>query len=575
MTFAVYGTPTSSGIAIGRVHLDGAKSLDIASSKIDATDLASEKQRLEEAVYRAVGFLDEVKSKIPSSSPPETVSFVNTHIQMVRDESLRVGVASIIESNNCSAEWALRLYEKDISSFFDKTEDPYFKSRKEDVRQVINVILKNFRSQLDIDILPAESLQSSIVIARDLSPSDVIMLSRKGILGFCTESGATLSHTAILARSLRLPFVIGVQNAMSFFRDGEVVVIDGENGLIIGELDNKTLSSYKSRVRIKNQEEMCVNTTAIRQDVLSLDGSHINILLNLDIFEDIYEVPEYETYPIGLFRTEFLFMNSSDVLTESEQVEIYKNILRRSNGQEITIRTADLGPDKLPVLLRDSLPEGAVSALGLRGLRLSLVERKLFLSQLRAVIRASAFGKVRLLLPMVTGVDEIFEVREIIKNIKKEFLEKGIDFAKDIPLGAMIEVPAAAASCSLLAAELDFLSIGSNDLVQYANAADRQNNHVSYLYQPIHPGVVQLIFWSVSAAKKLRKPIFLCGEMASDPKYLPLLLGLGLTQVSVRPSMISHIRKKIENTSVKSSTSLVERFISSGDSALLKELLDD
>jgi len=206
---------------------------------------------------------------------------------------------------------------------------------------------------------------------------------------------------------------------------------------------------------------------------------------------------------------------------------------------------------------------------------LSLVERKLFLSQLRAVLRASAFGKVRLLLPMVTGVDEIFEVREIIKNIKEEFLEKGIDFAKDIPLGAMIEVPAAAASCSLLAAELDFLSIGSNDLVQYANAADRQNNHVSYLYQPIHPGVVQLIFWSVSAAKKLRKPIFLCGEMASDPKYLPLLLGLGLTQVSVRPSMISHIRKKIENTSVKSSKSLVERFISSGDSALLKELLDD
>ncbi len=575
MTFAVYGTSTSSGIAIGRVHLNGAKSLAIASSQIDATDLASEKKRLEEAVYRAVGFLEEVKSKIPSSSPPETLSFVKTHIQMVQDESLKVGVASIIETNNCTAEWALRLYEKDLSSFFDKTEDPYFKSRKEDIRQVINVILKNFSSQQSVDIFSAESLQGSIVIARDLSPSDVIMLSRRGILGFCLESGATLSHTAILARSLRLPFVIGVEDATRFFQDEEVVVVDGESGLIIGELDNRTLSSYESKVRINNQEEMCVNSTLVHQTVVSLDGNPISIFLNLDIFEDIYKVPEYETYPIGLFRTEFLFMNSPDVLAESEQVEVYKKILKRSNGQEITIRTADLGPDKLPTALKDSLPEGAVSALGLRGLRLSLVERKLFLSQLRAVLRASAFGKVRLLLPMVTGVDEVVEVKEILENLKEEFLGKGIDFAKDIPLGAMIEVPAAAASCSLLAAELDFLSIGSNDLVQYANAADRQNNHVSYLYQPIHPGVVQLIFWSVTAAKKLRRPVFICGEMASDPKYLPLLLGLGLTQLSVRPSVISDIKKRIENTSVKSSKSLVERFISSGDSTVLKELLAD
>ena len=575
MTFAVYGTSTSSGIAIGRVHLNGAKFLDIASSKIDATDLASEKNRLEEAVYRALGFLEEVKNKIPSSSPPEILSFVKTHIQMVRDESLKVGVASIIESNNCTAEWALRLYEKDLSSFVDKTEDLYLKSRKEDIRQVINVILKNFSSQLGGDIFSADLLQGSIVIARDLSPADLIMMSRKGILGFCTESGATLSHTAILARSLRLPFVIGVEDATRFFQDEEVVVVDGETGLIIGELDDRTLSSYKSKVRIKNEEEMCVNTTLVHQNVLSLDGSHISIFLNLDIFEDIYKVPEYETYPIGLFRTEFLFMNSPDVLTETEQVEVYKNILKRSNGQEITIRTADLGPDKLPISLRDSLPEGAVSALGLRGLRLSLVERTLFISQLRAVLRASAFGKVRLLLPMVTGVDEVFEVREILENLREEFLLKGIDFAKDIPLGAMIEVPAAAASCSLLAAELDFLSIGSNDLVQYANAADRQNNHVSYLYQPIHPGVVQLIFWSVTAAKKLRRPVFICGEMASDPKYLPLLLGLGLTQLSVRPSVISDIKKKIENISVKSSKSLVERFISSGDSTVLKELLAD
>ena len=575
MTFAVYGTSTSSGIAIGRVHLNGAKFLDIASSKIDATDLASEKNRLEEAVYRALGFLEEVKNKIPSSSPPEILSFVKTHIQMVRDESLKVGVASIIESNNCTAEWALRLYEKDLSSFVDKTEDLYLKSRKEDIRQVINVILKNFSSQLGGDIFSADLLQGSIVIARDLSPADLIMMSRKGILGFCTESGATLSHTAILARSLRLPFVIGVEDATRFFQDEEVVVVDGETGLIIGELDDRTLSSYKSKVRTKNEEEMCVNTTLVHQNVLSLDGSHISIFLNLDIFEDIYKVPEYETYPIGLFRTEFLFMNSPDVLTETEQVEVYKNILKRSNGQEITIRTADLGPDKLPISLRDSLPEGAVSALGLRGLRLSLVERTLFISQLRAVLRASAFGKVRLLLPMVTGVDEVFEVREILENLREEFLLKGIDFAKDIPLGAMIEVPAAAASCSLLAAELDFLSIGSNDLVQYANAADRQNNHVSYLSQPIHPGVVQLIFWSVTAAKKLRRPVFICGEMASDPKYLPLLLGLGLTQLSVRPSVISDIKKKIENISVKSSKSLVERFISSGDSTVLKELLAD
>ena len=337
----------------------------------------SEKKRLEEAVYRAVSYLDDVKTNIPSSSPPETVSFVDTHIQMVRDESLSISVGSLIESNNCNAEWALKLYEKDIFSFFEKTEDPYFKSRKEDIRQVINLILKNFSPQLGMDIFSTEALQNSIVIAHDLSPSDLIMLSKKGIRGFCTESGAILSHTAILARSLGLPFLIGVQDATNLFRDGEVVVIDGENGLIIGELDNSTLNSYKSRVRKKDIEEVCVTNASVDQEVVSLDGSPINIFLNLDIFEDIFRVPEYKIYPIGLFRTEFLFMNGPDVLTESEQLEVYKNILKHSNGQEITIRTADLGPDKLPSSMRKSLPEGAVSALGLRGLRLSLVERKI------------------------------------------------------------------------------------------------------------------------------------------------------------------------------------------------------
>ena len=575
MTFAVYGTSASSGIAIGRVYVEGAKYLGIASPEIDVTDLASEKKRLEEAVYRAVGYLDNVKSNIPSSSPPETISFVDTHMQMVRDESLRLSVASLIEINNCTAEWALRLYEKDLSSYFEKTEDPYFVSRKEDIGQVINLILKNFSSQLGEDALSVESLQKSIVIAHDLSPSDLIMLSRKGIMGLCTESGAILSHTAILARSLGLPFVVGIQDATNLFRDGEEVVIDGENGLIIGEPDNSTLSIYKSRIRKKVLKEECVSNASVDQRMVSLDGSLISIFLNLDIFEDIYRVSEYETYPIGLFRTEFLFMNGSNFLKESEQLEFYKNILKRSKGQAITIRTADFGPDKLPRSVRNLLPEGAVSALGLRGLRLSLVERKIFLSQLRAVLRASAFGEVRLLLPMVTEVSEVLEVKKILENIKEEFLDKGIDFAKDISLGAMIEVPAAAASCSLMAAELDFLSIGSNDLVQYANAADRQNNHVSYLYQPIHPGVVQLISWTVAAAKKKKRPVFLCGEMASEAKYLPLLLGLGLTQFSVRPSAISDIRAIIENTSVKNSKLLVEKYMSSGDSTVLEKLLAD
>ena len=542
MTFTVYGTSTSSGIAIGPVHIEGGKPLDVISAKIDATDLASEKRRLEAAVNRAVSFLGEVKSKIPPSSPLETISFVDAHIQMIRDESLSVSVTSIIESNQCTAEWALRLYERNLSSFFEKTKDPYFKSRKDDITQVINLIIKNFNQQPGVVLFPAKSLQDSIVIAHDLSPSDVIMLSRKGILGFCTESGATLSHTAILARSLHLPFVIGVQDATNLFRDGETVAIDGENGLVIGEPDNSTLSFYKSKAGVKKRDEMRVENVTLDQDVVSLDGVHISIFLNLDIFEDIYKVPEYEIYPIGLYRTEFLFMNSPDALTELEQLEVYKNILKSSRGKEVTIRAADFGPDKLPMTLTNTLPEDAVSVLGLRGLRLSLVERKLFLSQLRAVLRASAFGKVRLLLPMVTEVNEVFEVKEILENIKEEFRGEGVDFAKDMPLGAMIEVPAAAASCSLLAAELDFLSIGSNDLVQYANAADRQNNHVSYLYQSIHPGVIQLMYWSVTAAKKQGKPVLICGEMASDAKYIPLLLGLGLTQVSVRPSVISDIK---------------------------------
>ena len=575
MTFIVYGVPTAHEIAIGPIHLLEATRPESVAPRQNISDVSFEEKRLITGIERTNGYLQSVKDSIPPSAPREIVSFVDTHIQIVCDETLLASVVSLIKRNHCNSEWALNLYQKNLLVVFEQMQDVYFEARKADICHVIDLILTNLHVS-DNGTKPSKPLRkNSIVVARDLNPSDVILLFRQGISGFLIEIGASSSHTSILARSLGLPFVIGILNARKLFRDNDVVIVDGEIGVAIGEPDPQTLSYYRKKEKKINFKKGLYLKPRKEKDVVSADGKEINISFNLDMVADIGAILKYGNNPIGLFRTEFLFLNRLDIPTEFEHLTLYKKILQSTKNRELTIRTADIGPEKVPQSQKDSFAEGSNSALGLRGLRFSLKKPKIFLPQLRAIIRASAFGKIRLMLPMVTDLSEISQVKELVLEIRREFEQDGIAFDKNIPIGAMIEVPAAAAAGSLFAAELDFLSIGSNDLIQYANAADRQNSDVAYLYQPLHFGFLTLMSWLIMAADKLRKPIFICGEMASDSRYTALLLGLGLTKLSVRPAVARELEEKIRNISVEESKKSVQEFLASGNTKILELLVGE
>ncbi len=573
MSFVLYGSSAARGIAIGHVVLFGSKRPDVVELRVDPNALEEEKKRLVSAIARTNSYLTGVKNTIPGSAPKELVSFVDTHIQIVGDETLLEGVCSLINQHHCNSEWALNLYQESLLSVFEEMQDAYFEARKADIRHVLDLILTNLSVGRDQSGSRHRPIKGGVVVAADLSPADLIILCRGGVSGLFTELGASASHTSILARSLGIPAVTGISHALKLFREKDSVIVDGEGGLVVGDPDDCILNEYqKKALKIDRQSNRSTKYEEIK-DVVSADGEDIKIFFNLDMIDDTENLFRYGANSIGLFRTDFLFLNRADYPTEEEHLAVYKKIISESRQREFTIRTADIGPDKLPEQLSVPTSSGSISALGICGLRFSLKQPKIFLPQLRAIIRASALGKVRLMLPMVTDLDEIEIVRVHIAEIRREFRLQGIEFDRNMPIGAMIEVPAAAAAAPLFADSLDFLSIGSNDLVQYANAADRQNSDVAYLYQPLHFGVIKLISWVVSSTLKAKKRISICGEMASDCRLTALLLGLGLKELSIRPAVFLELQEKIRTISVYESKQRVKEYLDSGNLEILEALV--
>ncbi len=545
MALMINGLGVSKGIAIGGVHVLHRNSLEVYERTIKQSQIKSEIQRFNSAIKRASQQLKKIQSSIPAGAPKDIASFIESHLLMLDDAMLSSAPIDIIKENRCNAEWALQLQRDKLIAVFELMEDEYLKTRQDDIDHVINLIQKMLYDQKYEVEKEIQTLRGSIIVADDLTPADTVVLQHQSIAGFITELGGPLSHTAIIARSLGIPAIVGVQDARQLLKNNEQIIIDGAEGMVLAGVDEKTIREYKHKRKALKDERRKLQT--LRDvDAKTKDGITINLQANIELIEDTKALKPSGAMGVGLYRTEFLYIDREEPASEKEQFSAYKKVVRALKGLPVTIRTLDLGAEKE----FDPKYKGPMvqnPALGLRGLRRSLKDTELFKCQLRAILRASVYGPVRIMFPMITSEDELFSSYRILDQAKQELLDEGTDFDPDIPIGIMIEVPAAALLAQRFAKQCDFLSIGTNDLIQYSLAIDRIDESVNYLYDPLHPAVLKLIHLTLKAGEKAHIPVAMCGEMAGDPRYTRLLLGMGLKNFSAHPATLLEI-KSIINT---------------------------
>lgn len=544
VAFQGIGVTASQSVAIGAAFVIGRGMYTATQTLIDPAQVSGELDRLNAAVAAARRALKAVRSQIPSSTPRNIAEFIDTHLLMLDDVALVDEVRKIIRDQYFSADWALQMQRDTLVQVFDAMDDPYLRNRRVDVEHVVHQIM-NF---LDGGALHPETgerdLSGCVVVAHDLTPADAIALRNRGAAAFVTECGGPVSHTAILARSLAVPAVVGVHNVTRYVRPGEPLIVDAETGTILADADARTLAYYHQRIEAIEARRRHLRTLVDRPAV-TRDGVTINLLANLELPADAVAARGNGAVEVGLYRTEFLYMNRDDLPDEEEHLATYRPIVQALDGLPLTIRTLDLGLDKRSEALGDPSAGCCNPALGLRGLRLCLKEPDLFRPQLRAILRASALGPVRVMLPMVTTVQEVDTVLTLIAQIKEDLTREGLAFDPALQVGAMVEVPAAALAARAFARRLDFLSIGTNDLIQYTLAIDRLDDSVNYLFDATHPAILRLVRMTIEAARALGTPVAMCGEMAGDPRFTRLLLGMGLRRFSMQPGALLAIKEII------------------------------
>ncbi|BAP57204.1 phosphoenolpyruvate-protein phosphotransferase [Thioploca ingrica] len=549
MSFTLHGLGVSKGIAIGKVHIIRHDQIEVSEYTLSKHNLEEEVSRFEKALAIARQQLLQIRDKAPKDTAVDIAAIIEAHLLMLDDSLLTRAPIELIHQHQCNAEWALKLQCESLVQIFDKMEDPYLSARKSDVEQVVMRIQRILRGYAETALEP-ENMANMIILADDLSPADTVLMQHHGILAFITEYGGMTSHTAILARSLGIPAIVGLRRARAYIQSDDILVVDGFQGMILAEPDERSLRYYRMRQREEKRQRAALNKLK-NSPTMTRDGTPITLHVNIEFPEDVTAVKRVGGEGIGLYRTEFLFMNRQQPPDEEEHFEAYSRVVRALKGGSVTIRTLDLGADK-PIDSRfyDG-SVGANPALGLRAIRLCLKNQKLFKPQLRAILRASALGQVRMMIPMVCSFQELVQVHNLMEEIRDELRNKSIKFNSQMPFGVMVEVPAMAICSDLIASYVDFLSIGTNDLIQYTLAIDRGNDAVNYLYDPLHPAVLRLIKMSIDAAVKVDKPISMCGEMASDSRYVRLLLGLGLRYFSVNPEAFLEVKQIINNSDMK------------------------
>lgn len=564
MAVQLSGIGVSRGIAIAEAHILQRDAPEVPEYAIPKSALTEEIVRFEQAVTIAKRQLREIRRRIPKGTRADIASFIDTHLLMLEDSTITKAPVEMIRSHGCNAEWALKLQRDALVQVFDQMNDPYLRTRRDDVDHVVTriqrILLKRGESQ------PSgadEALRGRILVADDLTPADTVLMQHQGIMAFVTEYGGPLSHTAILARSLGIPAVVGARYVRRYLNDGELLIVDGQQGVIIAGADRDILRHYRN----KQDEERRYRRGLSRlkgKPTVTRDGQVIHLRANIELPEDVAAVRQVKAEGVGLYRTEFLYMNREDTPDEDEQLERYLEVVKALKGLPLTIRTLDLGADKEV----DARPAGRLStnpALGLRAIRLCLKDPSLFRPQLRAILRAAAHGPIKLMVPMLSNSQEVVQTLALVEETKGELAREGRAFDPRLPVGGMIEVPAAALAAGFFARHLDFLSIGTNDLIQYTLAIDRIDDEVNYLYDPLHPAVLRLIQMVIEAGLKANIPVSMCGEMAGDARYTRLLLGLGLTEFSMQTASILEIKRIINDSEFEPLARLARRLTRSQD----------
>ena len=550
MSIILNGIGVSKGIAIGEAYVFSREQFKIHEYKISRHQQKNEIHRFKAALSRAGDQLHEIKNRIAKDTPPDILAFIDTHLLMLQDPTFDEGTTSNIKEYSCNAEWALQIQSDRLVQIFDEMEDPYLRTRKDDVLHVVRRIQSCLADQPDH--APDEAqLKGRIIIADDLTPADTLMFQHQKIAGFVTEFGGPLSHTAILSKNIGIPAIVGAHHARQLIHSGETLIIDGQHGMVINNPDKQSLKQYRG---LQKEEKSRKDLLRRLKNVpaVTLDGKAITLHGNIDRPEGIRILQQFDNTGVGLYRTEMLFIEKNEWPDEETQFKNYKRALFRLKDQPLTIRTSDLGADKE---IQDTINQGPIAhnpAMGLRAIRRCLKEPELFLPQLRAILRVAALGNVRMMIPMLTNIEELHQALSLIETAKQELRNRNVRFNEQLEVGAMIEVPAAALSANAFAKQMDFLSIGTNDLIQYTLALDRIDDEVNYLYNPLNPAVLQLIKLTIDAGKKARVPVSLCGEMASDPQYTRLLLGMGLNYFSVQANSLLEIKHIINNSKLSS-----------------------
>jgi len=560
MTISIQGISISRGIAIGEVHCIERDQIDAPEYVIKKQEVNNEISRFNDAIKNACNELRAIRDHIPSSTSKNISEFINTHLLMLEDNALTEEPKRIIKDNLYNAEWALKLQRNALVNVFDEMDDAYLSTRKDDVDHVVNRILRILLKQKPLlEEIPNEHLKNKIMVADDLTPADTVLMQHYGIAAFATEFGGSTSHTAILARNLQIPAVVGLHNAKRLIKNDDIAIIDGGSGIILINPNKNILDYYRKKQ--KEVKEYYSSLEKIKDaPAKSIDGIPIKLMANIELPEDFETVRDVGASGVGLYRTEFLYMNRKDPPNEEEHFETYLDVIKALQGLPLTIRTVDLGADKeVDGVGRQASHIRSNPALGLRAVRLCLKEPEFFRPQLRAILRASKHGPIRIMIPMLTNTKEMQQILFIINELKAELERKSIEFDSNIKIGGMIEVPASAICADIFANKLDFLSIGTNDLIQYTMAIDRVNDEVNYLYDPLHPAVLRLIRTTIIAGQKANIPISMCGEMAGEKEYTRLLLGLGLREFSMHPATLLEVKEIINKTNISELLELTEK----------------
>jgi phosphotransferase system enzyme I (PtsI) len=565
-SFTLHGIPVSRGISIGRAHLLTPAALDVKHYLVPEEQVEAEVSRLRDAITAVHRNLQDLWTELPKDAPTELGAFIDVHVLILSDPMISEAPLDIIRTRHYNAEWALVTQIDELSAQFDEIEDEYLRERKQDIQQVAERVLKVLMgTALAVPPVRAagedEFQPQMIVVAHDISPADMLAFRDRSFVGFVTDVGGQNSHTAIVARSLDIPAAVGMSQASRLIEQDDWVIVDGDAGVVICNPSALVLEQYRARqtmlIKARKRLLKLKKTPAITKD-----GTAIKLLANIELPDDCAPALDAGAAGVGLFRSEFLFMgrgaHALRVPDEDEQFEQYRKAVAAMKGRPVTIRTLDVGADK-PL---DPTEHTALNpALGLRAIRYCLAEPQLFLTQLRAILRASAFGKVRILIPMLAHAFEIDQSLSMIEQAKAQLREQHIKFDEAIEVGAMIEIPAAALALPMFVTRMDFLSIGTNDLIQYTLAIDRVDYEVAHLYNPLHPAVLHLIAMTIAAGRKAGIDVAVCGEMAGDIKMTRLLLGMGLREFSMHPAQLLAVKQEILSSDLASLTSRTRRIL--------------